>query len=318
MNYDLSLELAGKLETVKKYQLKKNGPVVTSLAKLIFKYQINDLKLLNEVAEPLVSANAGKTGTTTQTVAQEITPQGILDAEILVMEILPWVSEIRRYVFGKEEIPFPNRESASKWLSQYDLSNQDLIDEYLKTKELSMEGEATFRVIIIEGMAFPKGTPPAIIYDKTQEIANGTGINHPSLVMHVLTNAKFVCLKWNLTWNNTRSKLPSGIITEIKGIEVSFRDTLNLEDMRQIYSEMRSNYKFKKSKALNAKHLELYRLIKERGLPPKKDKVAFWKQITEEWNQRHPESKYTTWKGVNMAYNRILKNVDRRLYGGTQ
>ena len=317
MNYDLSLELARNLETVKKYKL-KNSPVVTLLANLICKHQVNDLELLNEVAESLVSVNAGKNEDNAQYIAQEITPQDILDAEILTKEILPLVNEIRKDVFGKKEIPFPNRESTLKWLSKYALSNQVLIGEYLKTKKLSIRGEATIQTIYIEGMAFSQGTPPAIIYIKAQEIANGTGINHPSLVMHVLTNAKLVSLKWNLKSSDSWYRLPSGIITENKGIEVRFRNTLNLEDMRQIYSEMRSNYKFKKSKALNAKHLELYRLIKEKGLPPKKDKVAFWKQVTGEWNRRHPESKYATWKGVNMAYNRIIKNVDRRLYGGAQ
>lgn len=317
MDYELSLELAENLETVKKYHL-ENSPVVTLLATLIFKHRIYDQKLLNETAESLLSINAGKTEATTHAIAQEITPQGILDAEILAKEILPLVSEIRKDVFDKEEIPFLNRESVSKWLSKYALSDQDLIDEYLKKKELSIEGEATFRALIIEGMAFPQATPPAIIYDKTLEIANDTGINHPSLVMHVLANTNIVCSKWNLKLNNTRYRLPSGIMTEIKGIEVRFRDTLNLEDMRQIYSAMRDNYKFKKSKVLNAKHLLLYRFVEERKLPYKKGKVAFWKQITEEWNRRYPELKYTTWKGVNMAYNRILKNVDRRLYGGTQ
>ena len=316
MNYELSLELAEKLETVKKYKL-KNSPVVESLANLICKHQVTDLKLLNEVAESLVSVNAGDTENTIHSINQEISPQGLLDAEILTEGISTLVEEIRRDVFGEEEIPFPNRELALKWLGKYARSDQDLIDEVRKKKEISMEGETTYRVVIIEGMAFPSETPPAIIYDRTLEIANDTGINHPSLVMHVLTNTKIVCSEWDLKLNNTHYRLPSGVMTEIKGIEIKFRSTLSLEDMRQIYNEMRDHYKFKKCKALNAKHVLLYKLVKERGLPDKKGKVAFWKRITEEWNRRYPEAKYTTWKGVNMAYDRILKNIDRRLYGGT-
>jgi hypothetical protein len=44
----------------------------------------------------------------------------------------------------------------------------------------------------------------------------------------------------------------------------------------------------------------------------KNGKVAFWKQITEEWNRRHPEAKYSTWKGASIAYGRVVKNMGGR------
>ena len=313
MHYDLCLELVKGLEIVRRHHL-KNSLVITAITNLVYQYQVNDLLLLNEVAESLLSVNTGKPDNS----LPEITPQTLLDAEILEREISPLVSEIRKDVFGKEDIPFPNRESALDWLNQQAPSDQDIMNEYKKTNENSMGGEATLRLVIMEHKTFLVGTPPATIFDKTEEISHGTGVNHPSLVMHVLADTRIVCRKWDMTTFRVMQRLPSGIKTDVKGTTIRFTGTLSFEDMRQIYNTIKRDFKLQKSKEINAKHLELYRLINEREIPQRKGKVAFWKQITEEWNDRHPESKYSTWKGVSMAYSRIIKNTGRRFQGGTR
>jgi len=315
MNYDLCLELVERLEIVKKFHL-RNSPVIPILAKFVHKYDVKDVGLLNQVAASLLSAINGESKVRTQTIAQWINPQELVEADILLKEISPWVNEIRKDIFNKDESPFTDRESALKWLKEYSLSDQEISDEVLKAKEASIEEDTQVQLIAIEGQLFLPKTPPANIYHITKDFADNTGINHPSLIMHVLTNSRIICQKWDCDIGCNMQTLPSGNKTKAKSITVRFRDTLSLGDMRQLYRNIKGEFGFKKSKALNAKHLELFRLVEEMGIP-KKGKVTFWEKLTEEWNRRHPESKYSTWKGVNMAYNRIRKNADRRLYGVT-
>ena len=312
MDYALCLELVKGLEIVKKYY-SKNSQVIPLLADLIHKYQMNDLKLLSEIAESLLSVINEESEAKARTIAQWISPQELIEAQVLLKEISPWVREIRTDIFNKDESPFPDRESALIWLKDYALSDKELSSEVQNVKEISIGGEASLPIIAIEGQLFLPETPPADLYNRTKVIADNTGINHPSLIIHVLTNSRIICQKWDLTIQRIMQKLPSGKNTETKGITIRFRDTLNMEDMRQLYRTIKGDFGFKKSKALKGRHLELFNLVEERGIP-QKGKVVFWKKIKEEWNRRHPESTYSTWKGINMAYIRIMKNTNIRLY----
>jgi hypothetical protein len=306
MQYELCLELAMGLDTVKRYHL-RNSPVVKSLANLMHEYEIYDLELLNEVAESLLSVNNQRS----EDALPDMTPQELFDAEILKDEIYPWVRDIRKAVFGKEDVPFPTRESAIEWLTKYALNDKGLFEEYRKVQRQSEGGEATFRMAFMEGMPFILGTPPVTLYDRTEEISQMMGINHPSLVMHVLANTRLVCPKWDLVMRTTQGLLPSDREAGTNSVTIRFRNSLSFEDMRQIYDRIRTKFKYPKSKQLNAKHLELYRLVSNRGIPQERGRVAFWKQIMEEWNRGHPEATYSSWRSVSIAYSRIIKKASR-------
>ena len=313
MQYELCLELARGLKAVKKHCL-KNNPMITMLADYMYKYQDKNLERLNELVEPLLSVNTG--GQTDRPI--ELTPQTILEGEILEKEIAPWISEIRKTLFGKDDIPFPDQDSALDWMREYAISEQDAEDEYQKALERSDDGEETFRLYWMEGLCFLPDTPPVILRDKTLEIAQTTGSNQFSLVMHVLANTRLICAKWELSLGHTVQLLPSGKKTNVSSVTIRFGNILNFEDMRKIYHEIKRRWKFQKTKQLNAKHLELYRLVNEKEIPHK-GKVAFWKGIMEDWNRTHPKVEYHHWKGVSAAYSRIIKNVGRKFQeGGTK
>ena len=69
--------------------------------------------------------------------------------------------------------------------------------------------------------------------------------------------------------------------------------------------------KFHKSKKITAKHLDLYSLVNEKEMPTGRRKVAFWKGIADKWNDKHPESLYSSWKGPRLAYKRLISRLSK-------
>jgi hypothetical protein len=103
MNYELAHELDRGLDAIKKRRLKDNK-VVRLIADLVHTYDIRDMGLLNETAEALL---AGASIADTESRGR-LSPQDLLDVELLTKKISPCVSEIRQKFFGKPEAPFPN------------------------------------------------------------------------------------------------------------------------------------------------------------------------------------------------------------------
>ena len=305
MDNGLCQELVYDLENVKKYQLQKDEPVITVLIDLVGKHQIKDMRLLNDIAEALLAVRTGSY----EGSSFELTPQSLLDAEILEKEIASWVGEIRKEFFGNEGSPFSNRDLAVEWLSK-----QSLNEEQIQSMKKSRDND--FSIVTIEGKIFTPTTTPAHIRSKTKSIAKATGINHPSLIMHVLANTKIICLKWDLITHESATELPSGSNTVIRTLEISFRDTLNFEDMRQLYNQIKRVLKFRKSKQISNKHLEIYRLVGEMGFPSGKGKVIFWENVVEKWNREHPQQAYSTWRGIRLAYHRILGRRSKIIQSG--
>ena len=48
------------------------------------------------------------------------------------------------------------------------------------------------------------------------------------------------------------------------------------------------------------------------GAPRGRGTVAFWTERKEEWNKKHPNHRYKTWKGVKATYDRITKKLKGR------
>lgn len=83
--------------------------------------------------------------------------------------------------------------------------------------------------------------------------------------------------------------------------------------MRHLYQVIKGKSGSRQLKWANAKHLELYRLVDKKEGPPAKGVVAFWKEVMTEWNQGHSEDIYTTWKGVKIAYDRLMNRSKKRI-----
>jgi len=62
-------------------------------------------------------------------------------------------------------------------------------------------------------------------------------------------------------------------------------------------------------------------MIRKRGdIPSREGTVKFWVSVMKEWNDLHPQDKYKTWKGIKIAYDRIIARLERRVTpkGGTK
>jgi len=66
-----------------------------------------------------------------------------------------------------------------------------------------------------------------------------------------------------------------------------------------------------KKKPFQPSHLELFRLVKDKGGPPKgKGTVAFWKSVLEDWKRRYSKTNFKHWKSVQMAYDKMISRLE--------
>ena len=305
MSYDLAKELAMNLDVVKKHHI-TNGLVINTLANFIHKYDVHDLRLLNELAESLLSINENKP----EKKSLDLTPESLLQADIMEKGIKPWVEDVREQAFGSKDIPFSSRDSMMDWLKQYTKTQEQLfekINEMMRTK-LQPGMNVGYAWDEFGGIYILPDTPPGLILSKTCDIAGRTGIEKNSLFMHVLTNSKIICPRFEIKYSVTKSQLPvSGLQTKSETISISFNHKLSPEDIRQIFKKLSKDLGYRKSKPITSKHLELYRLVNEKEIPTGRGKVAFWQDITKEWNKRHTKDTYASWKGPRLAYKRLIK-----------
>jgi len=145
-------------------------------------------------------------------------------------------------------------------------------------------------------------------------MARATGFNQASLVAFILAGVKPIIPRWQMITTAQYQALPSGkklqpisVNLEIKAKDLSFKE------LREIYQGIRKQQMGTKTKPLNKKHLALYRLVQEHGGPPRnKGVVKFWEEIMEKLNQNCPPDQlaYNTWKVVEMAYDRIVAQLE--------
>jgi hypothetical protein len=97
---------------------------------------------------------------------------------------------------------------------------------------------------------------------------------------------------------------------------VRINTELSFDDLLAIYSSIRRYLGVKGSKKSTREHLDLHRMVLQMGgAPSGKGTVAFWTSAKAEWNNKHPERKYGTWKGVKIAYDRLHKKLNSRYLG---
>ena len=250
MNRTDALEIVLGLEAFKNNRLDNNHRLVIALVDLVTKGYY-DLPGLNKLAEAALSMDSGFS---VGEYPIEFSPQSILEAEILEKNIASWVSDIRKEIFKTDKVPFENRDKALVWLLQ----------EFKKDiEQASKINEGIVHVITYDGLMFFAQNPVGLIWLKTLIISRKTGINHNSLVMHVLANTNIICNKWELKRNSSIEELPSGMKIGVNSLEIQYRGETNFEDFRKVYFLVNKDSKpHSKIKQINAVHLALYRLVK--------------------------------------------------------
>jgi hypothetical protein len=301
MDYELCLELASGLEVVKKYGLRDN-PVVKNLAKAIYDHQIKDVSLLNGIAEALWATSLK----TDEKPNVDLTPRAILDAARLEKDICLYVEDVRDDLFGKPEVPFASADDAMEWLRKH--GREELKDILPERDEVVLGSERHFSSFGDIWFDEDSDTMIADLLAKVEKIRVMTGATYGSVMMHLLTNSPLCLMKY--MWRGT-SYGGELFRKPLIAVELIVLGPLTFSEMQSLYRQQRSVFGRTKKKEINVRHLELYRLVDGKGTPLVKGVVAFWREVMEQWNQNHPEDRYTTWKGVKTAYDRLLMRLER-------
>ncbi len=307
MEYETCLEVAQKLEVIKDRHL-KNTPVVKTLADLMYKYNIVDLPYLSKIAESLLTAGITKK----EGLTIELTPESLMYCDQLGEDLRPWFQKLRKKYFGVTEVPFTDYNTAVDWIKQYDVFETPWKDSIMQSQPFRSnirffghDGE----VVIVHARI---NSPLEKIIFASRKLVKELeiGLEIDSLVFLVLADIPPFVPPVEVGLSAYIVRLPSGRRINYREAEITIREGFNLTWLRWLYKILREEMHLTKKKGLNANHLQLYGLVKNKGGAPKgKGTVDFWRSVMDEWNTTHPKNKYKTWKGVKINYERTISKI---------
>lgn len=170
MDFETCLDVVNGLEAIKRYSL-RGSPEAEVVARLMYKYQILEPVHLDTIVESLSAAFSKA-----KEAIIEITPAGLLQADIITQEISPWVKELRRKWFMKEEAPFSGYEEALDWLES---QNPSMSSESRKMRQrLFGKAEEPPFSTEDEGVKWLKAQDPALVRELMRE-AYGNWMEEP-------------------------------------------------------------------------------------------------------------------------------------------
>ena len=278
MTYDFYLELVNKLEAVKEFDL-RDSPQSRALADLMSKYEIKNLQDVDRFVREFYIPSQRQL---------EESPHDRLTSDFLLLLITPMVAALRGYIFGSMEAPFKNYEDAMRWLAEQ--------------LAAGAEGHGLLYFLCI----------------KAAEISKITTFTTKSIMEYILLNLEPISHKLALHEHIDVGEVPI-VNRRIRNawLSVHFFSDLSLKDLLELHRNIRSFFGTKRGKNFGEEHLELYRMVLQRGGPPTKGVVSFWESIKQEWNGKHKKGRhYQTWKGVKIAYDRICKKLEAKYQGG--
>lgn len=153
------------------------------------------------------------------------------------------------------------------------------------------------------------------LLDGIWEICKVTGFTVESVEMCILADASPVLPPFTFNIIRETHSLPSGVNLQNRFARVTIRGDLTFQDLRSLHRSIRGALGIKRLKRLTKKHSQLYEIVTKRGSIPKGrgGTVKFWESIKDEWNTEYPSDAYTTWKGIKIAYERIVAQLERRI-----
>ena len=196
---------------------------------------------------------------------------------------------------------------------------------------MEIEGVSDYLRLLTRGITIPsillseeelKQIPKAaLLRERAEVISYATGLTSTSVMFHILMGSPPLLLQLEWQVREEINRIPFNVKVENRYATITFRNEITFKELYSAYRNIRSELGTKRMKAFNQKHLELYLLvsnISQSHTRPQKE-VAFWKAVQEEWNGKHPKDKYTTWKGVKIAYKRLVEKLNRLyLTGGNK
>ena len=306
------------LEAFRGHEPEEYYYLVEPLTKFVSNNGFRKMDGMNELVKAILTARP-------ETTTTEIEPS--VTAQLLADQIKPWIEDIRQTLFHSKSAPFSRIEDVRIWLDEavkrYDEWHKRYA-EWLERPSLIKEGmtfteyvRSNYSELVVEEPTQQDEQVKVLLtlMDKAQEIARVTGFTVTSLEMYILADTSPVRPPpFTLRILEETHSLPSGTSILNRFARVTIRGELTFEELRSAYRGIRQELGIKRSKRPTTKHLQLYKMVRRRGdIPSRKGTVAFWKSVITEWNDLHPQDKYKTWKGIKLAYERIIAQFERRI-----
>jgi hypothetical protein len=310
MDYNDYLEMVKNLEAFRR--LKPDDKVIEAIARFAYQEQITDLFGLNKLIEVFAGSLNRE-----DVKPSDLSPSTKLTSEFLIDQIMPWVEGVRLELFKSKAAPLSTFEEAHEWLKreQEGFRQQYGVETQTKTKSKPVRKAPKEKYPFLEYSLRQKPSlyPPylACMY-RASEIAYATGFDTLSIAYYILAGIRPTLRRVETYSTEEIHRLPSGDSLVNRLVTIEIRGEISFEEQHILYQDIRQELRIKRTKAFSEKHLELYRMVRRNGESPRKKRiVAFWKSKMEEWNEKHPNEQYTTWKGLKIAYERNCKKLGK-------
>lgn len=298
LDYQTCLDIARRLDATKKSGLSEVA--IDAIADYVYRKGEQDLYSLNKLIETLIESSQ----------KEEIEPSDLdkpieLISMFLTDQIMTWIEDIREEIFQSRIAPFPSIEEASVWYEEQKKVEREMARRKPKSKYPFLE---------YENRKKRGDLPPADLCGvRAHEITEATGLEYWSVIYCILANTNPVLRKVEVHIPIVpieSHRLPSGVRLINRTVSLKIRAPLSFGELYELHQHIRRQLGIRRSKSLNKRHLELYQVVKQKGIPPKvKGTVAFWESVRKEWNNGHANAPYNHWKCVKMAYDRFERKL---------
>ncbi|MCX6009221.1 MAG: hypothetical protein NTW48_04190 [Chloroflexi bacterium] len=280
-------------------ELVQHVPMAVGLLEGIIKYERWDVPRVIQFIPRMLSLMQSTKGEDYLS-GGKLNAHALLTSDSLAELLKPEIKAIRKTYFGSGEPPFGSFKEAERWLEPIEV-------------EL-MERAGLVAVYGYHENELPEfSSKEAEMWDEVQEklfvLSGETGISSESLGYYVLADIKPLSLPYEV-------RMPGREYCKGRRkcfyVDIKVYTELGFEELLEIYHTVKGALGVKKGKRFKERHLELYAMVQERGGAPQRKGtvVIFWKCLQEEWNQRHRNGRYTTWKGIQRAYDLIYKKLN--------
>lgn len=243
-----------------------------------------------------------------------------------------WARKVRLKVFESEDIPFKSYSKAIEWIDSICSEFlENYIEKYSKKEMLFSSKYDELIQLIKSGDAIGSVMKPYLSLPYKEEKINDidcliiANINHSKELQYIqfeieqmenlLGISKYELLKYLLS--GIKPKLKRYEVIKNKGLRESitiniYVSDLNFKEMKQIYDQYREVRNVKKQKQLTDKQKMIVALIDDMGPPPNnKGTSAFYKNVLNAWNIKHPDMVYASWQALYKAYENTKLKLNR-------
>lgn len=240
------------------------------------------------------------------------------------------VQQVRREIFGSNDVPCADLASAVKWIrnevvkhkrpqadparrsrlqkdlirlrNQYEeLTDLDLkIDQVLPTLPYQSEGRDHAVTI-----AVPRSATKLLLLGRTAaQLATATGFATDALVTYILTGAEPELRPVKGTVTHLMGiRLPDGTATHRSFATVTINvPALSVRQVRGWYKALQSEWKSPRPRGLTAQQAALQRAVEKAKPPSRKGQQP---RLKEYWDQIRRKTGYPNWRAAMMAHRRL-------------